>query len=138
MSKNELIHHEGAPHPEGNFDAPPAPTSAEEKKLLRKLDWHVVPLIGTCCKSNESGLYLPCTRLMSFADFLSFLDRSNIGNAEIAGMEEDLNLGVGGRYSWLLTIFYVGYLIAQVGVLGWKVFPPHIWAACTMLVWSVK
>ena len=41
-----------------------------------------------------------------YTDLLAFLDRSNIGNARIAGMDKDLNL-VGERYDWLLTIFYV-------------------------------
>lgn len=58
-----------------------------ERRVVRKLDLHVVPLV--------------------FALFLlSFLDRSNIGNAEIAGMKEDLDLDA-GRYNWLLTIFYI-------------------------------
>ena len=50
-------------------------------------------------------------------------------------MNEDLDLDVKGRYPWLLTIFYIGYLVAQVGVLGWKIFPPRIWAAVTMFAW---
>jgi hypothetical protein len=58
-----------------------------EEKVVRKLDLHVVPLV--------------------FALFLlSFLDRSNIGTAAIAGMKEDLDLDI-GRYNWLLTIFYI-------------------------------
>lgn len=39
------------------------------------------------------------------AVLLSFLDRSNIGNARIAGMEQDLALS-SEDYDWLLTIFY--------------------------------
>ncbi|KAI7361934.1 hypothetical protein KC336_g21752, partial [Hortaea werneckii] len=64
-------------------ESPPV-DPALEKKVLRKLDWNLVTLV--------SWLYL-----------LAFLDRSNIGNARIAGMEEDLNLS-GSDYQWLLTI----------------------------------
>jgi len=58
-----------------------------EKRVRRKLDWNIVPLV--------TALYM-----------LSVLDRSNVGNARIAGMSTDLNL-YGDRYDWLLTIFYI-------------------------------
>jgi hypothetical protein len=61
--------------------------AALERRVRRKLDWNIVPLVLV--------LYM-----------LSVLDRSNIGNARIAGMSTDLNL-VGNRYDWLLTIFYI-------------------------------
>jgi len=51
-----------------------------ERAVKRKLDWNLVPLV--------TALYL-----------LSFLDRSNIGNAKIAGMSKDLDLS-GDRYDW--------------------------------------
>jgi hypothetical protein len=58
-----------------------------ERRVRRKLDWNIVPMITV--------VYM-----------LSVLDRSNIGNAKIAGMQEDLNL-TGNDYQWLLTIFYI-------------------------------
>ena len=61
--------------------------AALEKKVRRKLDWNIVPLV--------TALYM-----------LSVLDRSNVGNARIAGMANDLDL-YGNRYNWLLTIFYI-------------------------------
>ena len=56
-----------------------------EKRVIRKMDLRIVTLV--------TALYV-----------LAFLDRSNIGNAEIAGMKQALHL-VGNRYQWLLTIF---------------------------------
>lgn len=47
--------------------------SATEKKLIRKMDMHIVPLI-----------------IITY--ILSYLDRINIGNAKIAGMPADLHL----------------------------------------------
>lgn len=44
--------------------------------------------------------------LITVVYMLSVLDRSNIGNAKIAGMQQDLNL-TGNDYQWLLTIFYI-------------------------------
>ncbi|KIW05498.1 uncharacterized protein PV09_03381 [Verruconis gallopava] len=88
-----------------------------EKRVVRKLDRSVLPLVMV--------LYL-----------LSFLDRSNIGNARIAGMSEDLNL-VGNRYDWLLTIFYISYITFQWQALCWKLIPPHIWAAFCVFGWGL-
>jgi len=88
-----------------------------EKRIVRKLDWNLVPLV--------MALYL-----------LSFLDRSNIGNAKIAGMSTDLEL-TGSRYSWLLTIFYIAYIIGQFQIMGWKRFPPHIFGTYAILAWGI-
>lgn len=46
-----------------------------------------------------------------------FLYRSNIGNAKIAGMQQDLNLGVDNRYAWLLTIFYISYIVFEFQIM---------------------
>lgn len=62
-------------------------TKEEEEAVIRKLDWHLMPLIFV--------LYS-----------LSVLDRSNLGNAKVAGMQNDIDIG-GNRYSWLGTIFYI-------------------------------
>lgn len=69
-------------------------TEAEENALRRKLDFHIVPLVTL--------LYLLC-----------FLDRANVGNARIQGMETDLKL-VGYRFNWALSIFYMTYLCVEV------------------------
>jgi len=44
-----------------------------ERKLVRKLDLYIIPMI-----------------MVTF--FFSFLDRSNIGNAQVAGLSADLKL----------------------------------------------
>lgn len=65
-------------------------TIQEEKAVVKKMDRRVVLFVAL--------LYL-----------LSFLDRSNVGNARIAGLEEDLQLRV-GQYEWLLSGFYITYI----------------------------
>lgn len=62
-----------------NEDHLPEYRNKETQRILRKVDWHLIPLLTT--------LYV-----------FSFLDRSNLGNAAIAGMNEDLNL-IGHRYN---------------------------------------
>ncbi|KAK0634310.1 major facilitator superfamily domain-containing protein [Bombardia bombarda] len=69
-------------------------TEAEETAVRRKIDWHTVPLVTL--------LYMLC-----------FLDRANIGNARIQGMELEFDLS-GVRFNWALSIFYIVYLLVEV------------------------
>jgi hypothetical protein len=65
---------------------------------------------------------------------LAFLDRGNIGNAEIAGMQQDLKLS-SSQYAWFATIFYITYITFEFSLLFWKIFPPHIVGALVVLGW---
>ena len=98
----------GAESPSADFNdakADPDPASASEleeltdgvneRSLLRKLDWRLLPAVGI--------LYL-----------LSFLDRSNVGNARIEGLAVDLGM-TGNQYLTGLTLYFVGYVIFEVG-----------------------
>jgi MFS family permease len=44
---------------------------------------------------------------------LAFIDRANIGNARLAGLEKDLHLK-GYDYNILLSIFYVSYIVFEI------------------------
>ncbi|EMR72243.1 putative mfs transporter protein [Eutypa lata UCREL1] len=57
-------------------------------------------------------------------------------NAKIAGMGDELELN-SDRYQWLLNIFYITYVIAEFGVLLWKVFPPHIVGTAVVFSWGL-
>ncbi|KAI1638793.1 major facilitator superfamily domain-containing protein [Biscogniauxia mediterranea] len=70
------------------------PDTEEERKLVRKIDLYLLPTMWL--------MYL-----------LSYMDRTNIGNAKIAGMEEDLQLD-SNRYSISLIVFFIGYVICEV------------------------
>ena len=52
------------------------------------------------------------TSQLCFLYLLAFLDRTNIGNANIAGLSEDLGLSV-GQYNATLTIFFVSYAVFE-------------------------
>lgn len=67
---------------------------------------------------------------------LAFLDRSNIGNAKIAGMQKELGID-SDMYQWLLNIFYIAYVVAEFGVILWKLFPPHIVGTVVVLGWGL-
>ncbi|CAJ2504697.1 Uu.00g120910.m01.CDS01 [Anthostomella pinea] len=88
-----------------------------EKQVRNKIDRVLIPLV--------MGLYL-----------VAFLDRSNIGNAQTAGMGKDLGFD-DEQYQWLLTIFYIPYILFEWCALMWKAIPPHIWAFSCVLVWGL-
>ncbi|GMM38231.1 Soa1 protein [Saccharomycopsis crataegensis] len=90
----------------------------DEKKLLRKLDWKLIPVVST--------LYL-----------LAFLDRGNVGNAKIEGLTEDIHLK-GNEYNICLTIFFITYTIFEVpSNMMLKKLRPSIWLPFIMVVWGV-
>ena len=64
-----------------------------ERKLLRKLDLTLLPALTL--------LYL-----------LSFLDRSNVGNARIEGLTKDLHM-TGDQYLTGLTLYFIGYVLVS-------------------------
>ena len=49
---------------------------------------------------------------LCFLYLLAFLDRTNIGNAKIAGLTTDLGLSV-ESYNATLTIFFVSYALFE-------------------------
>lgn len=90
---------------------------AAEKRLLRKCDLHVVPVI--------SLLYV-----------LSFLDRINIGNARIQGLEKDLKMS-GQDYNIALVVYFVPYILFEVpsNILIRKM-APSTWLSLLMVCWG--
>lgn len=65
-----------------------------EARLRWKIDLYIIPTVAL--------LYLFC-----------FIDRANIGNARLAGLEKDLKLK-GYDYNQVLSIFYISYIIFEV------------------------
>lgn len=51
-------------------------------------------------------------------------------------MERDLHL-TSSEYQWLLTIFYISYIVFGFLALMWKVVPPHRWAAMCVFGWGL-
>lgn len=92
-------------------------TPEEEARVIRKLDYRLLPFVFL---------------LYSF----SVLDRSNLGNAKLAGLEDAIDLK-GWRYNWLGTIFYISYICFQWTITGWKILPPHVFCAIAVLFWGI-
>ncbi|KAK5679242.1 hypothetical protein LTS10_008057 [Elasticomyces elasticus] len=67
---------------------------AKEKKLLRKIDFIMIPMLWWMC-------------------VLAYVDRNNIGNANATGMSRDLGLD-DLAYSMLINIFFIAYLFGEI------------------------
>src|ERR1700744_5889994 len=80
--------------------------SSPENRLAccSNLDSHVPPLLCMIIMHKH--------RCILRAD-IKQIDRTNIGNARIQGMEKDLHLQ-GYRFNWVLTTFYIAYTIVEI------------------------
>ncbi|KAJ4403724.1 hypothetical protein N0V85_005038, partial [Neurospora sp. IMI 360204] len=76
---------------------------------------------------------------MALLYMLSFLDRSNIGNARIAGMDEDLQSTPPKNdwYEWALTAFYIAYICFEWMSILWRLIPAHIYVSVIVLSWGL-
>ncbi|KAJ4401598.1 hypothetical protein N0V85_005481 [Neurospora sp. IMI 360204] len=96
----------------------PETNSVNEKSLLRKLDIRLLPAIGI--------LYL-----------LSFLDRSNVGNARIEGLASDLGM-TGNQYLTGLTLYFIGYVIFEIPCnIVLKRTTPRFWLPTLTILWGI-
>ncbi|KAG2369022.1 major facilitator superfamily domain-containing protein [Suillus spraguei] len=90
----------------------------ERALILRKIDWHLLPFVTI--------FYL-----------LSFLDRSNVGNAKVGGMATDLKL-TGLKYNIAAAVFFIPYCFAEVpSNIALKLSRPSRWIPSIMVVWGV-
>ena len=66
---------------------------------------------------------------------IAFIDRSNIGNARIAGMYKDLDLH-GLQYNIALTVFFPPYALLEVpSNIVLKLLRPSIWISVLLFSW---
>ncbi|KAF4536465.1 Vitamin H transporter [Lasiodiplodia theobromae] len=104
-----------------NYPLLQAKTSEEldalNKSVVRKLDWKFLPMVTMMLLMN-------------------YLDRINVSNARLAGMQDDLHMS-DTMWSAGISLFYVGYIISQVpaNVIIAK-GKPRILLPCCMLAWS--
>ncbi|OAA73931.1 Major facilitator superfamily domain, general substrate transporter [Cordyceps fumosorosea ARSEF 2679] len=93
------------------------PGSPEEKRLVRKIDLYLMPILWIKYVFN-------------------YIDRTNIGNAKIAGMQRDLRLTDDG-FAWVLSIFFFGYLLCEVpSNMALSRSRPSVFLPTLMLVWG--
>ncbi|TID14335.1 Structural maintenance of chromosomes protein 6 [Venturia nashicola] len=89
-----------------------------EARLVRKLDAFIIPFVML--------LY-----------FFSFLDRVNIGNARLYGLEADLGLK-GNQYQFAVSLLFMTYILSELpSNLVLKKFRPSRWIALLCTCWGI-
>ncbi|CAN9113731.1 unnamed protein product [Alternaria sp. RS040] len=88
------------------------------KKLLFKMDVRILPVLA---------LLFLC----------SFIDRTNVGNAKILGLERDIKIN-DHQYSIGLCVFYATYIASELpSNLVLKKMSPKIWLPLLTSVWGI-
>ncbi|CAJ2505846.1 Uu.00g132400.m01.CDS01 [Anthostomella pinea] len=90
----------------------------EERKFIAKIDWWIM---SYCC----------------VAYFVKYLDQTNVSNAYVSGMKEDLVMA-GNDLNLLTTFWTVGYIVGQVpSQLMLTKVRPSIWLPSLEIAWSL-
>jgi hypothetical protein len=82
--------YDAKPSSEGTDEYEPTFDRARTRNLLRKMDVNIVPFLALLYLYAFSCL--PHIFAYTSLDRLSFLDRSNIGNARLVGLEKNLGM----------------------------------------------
>ncbi|KAF9880162.1 allantoate permease [Colletotrichum karsti] len=89
-----------------------------EKRLVRKIDGHLLPLIVT--------IYL-----------FNYLDRNSITQARLYGLQEDTHVK-GATYQTAISIFSAGYIAMQLpSTMLMTKMQPHIFLPGCIIIWAV-
>ncbi|EEH05392.1 conserved hypothetical protein [Histoplasma capsulatum G186AR] len=89
-----------------------------ERNLVRRQDWVIMPQVA--------GLYL-----------LAYLDRSNLGNARLLGLEDDALNGNDDHFGWAASVFYFGFVLFAIPLtLVGKTFNPSKFVFACALGWG--
>ncbi|KAL9087867.1 MAG: hypothetical protein Q9165_006429 [Trypethelium subeluteriae] len=101
-----------------------------QRKYLRKLDFIICPTI-------------------SFLYFFEYLDRGNVANAKLYGLDKGHDTSSGGvgpgkqslsatQWEVVIMLFYVGLILFQVpGCIGYRLVSPSKWIAFSVCFWCI-
>ncbi|KAL4887416.1 major facilitator superfamily domain-containing protein [Aspergillus karnatakaensis] len=81
--------------PKGEMTSAHNLNPSEQKKVIRRIDLRLLPILGVMYS-------------------ISLVDRTNLGLALVAGMQEDLDLAVGDRYTIIVMLFFVAYILFEI------------------------
>ena len=110
-------------HPNAEYDDDlhvQCPPHISQRRLVSRIDFRVIPVL--------SIMYL-----------LAFLDRTNIANAAIFGLQKDLGLDAKGhQYNTALTIFFVPYILFEIpSNILLKKLRPNVWLSACMFLFGL-
>ncbi|KAI1848034.1 hypothetical protein JX265_002038 [Neoarthrinium moseri] len=115
----DTVHNDEALRVLANYDGEQHWEEAEEKKLRRKIDWRLMPVL-----------------CMTYG--LQYYDKAMLSQAALFGLRTDLGLTVGDRYSWTASIFYLGFIVGAYPtmVLAQR-FPIERVASAIVVLWGL-
>jgi MFS family permease len=88
-------HDEGTASPPSQHPHEFGIDEAHQKRVIRRIDMRLLPILGIMYS-------------------ISLVDRTNLGLALVAGMQEQLGLAIGDRYTIIVMIFFVTYIIFEI------------------------
>lgn len=75
--------------------------------------------------------------MITFIYLLAAMDRSDIGNAQVAGMQKAINAN-NGEWTNVISLFYVGFVLGQAaGVYTLRSLTPQIVLGSAVVIWGV-
>jgi len=92
-----------------------------EKKLLRRIDLRLIPPLG-------------------FMYATSLMDRTNLPNARVTGMDRELGTGIGNRYTIIVMLFFIPYILTEIPAnLALKAgVHPRYWLSTATLIFGIS
>ncbi|KAH7029587.1 major facilitator superfamily domain-containing protein [Microdochium trichocladiopsis] len=115
----DTLHHDEGLRVLANYNGDPHWEESEEKKLRRKVDWKLMPVL---CVTYG----------------LQYYDKAMLSQAALFGLRTDLELTVGDRYSFSAAIFYLGFIIGAYPAM-WLAqrYPIDRVASGLVVVWGI-
>lgn len=92
---------------------------SQDRRIIRRVDFRVLPWLA--------ALYA-----------WSLIDRTNMGNARIEGLQQELGYNIGARYSITLLVFFPFYFIVELpATLLIRKIQPRIFISAIAVAWGL-
>jgi MFS family permease len=89
------------------------------KKLIRKIDYRLIPPLA-------------------FLYAIALVDRNNLPNARLAGMDKELGISIGNRYTSLVMMFFIPYILFELPAnLAMRNVGPAKWLGAIGFAWGI-
>ena len=111
--------------------------AALNKRVLRRIDWRMMPTITIMFLLKYVLQQHWWLNSIVSNTKTSYLDRINVSNARLAGLQDDLGMS-DTIWSAGISTFYVGYLVGQLpGNLWLARVRPSLLLPAMMIGWSI-
>ena len=89
------------------------------KRLIRKIDYRLIPPLA-------------------FLYAIALVDRNNLPNARLAGMDQELGISKGNRYTILVMMFFIPYILFELPAnVAMRKAGPAKWLGAIGFAWGI-